>query len=113
MNYNFDIMGFQETNLNWDVVLPKDSWEERTLGWWTDGHVSVHAHNKQDVISSIHQPGGTMVTSVNSAKRKVIDCGGNNGVTFRVISAYQPGDNAGAHTVFSQQRSFFDNKNDP
>ena len=74
-NYNFDIMGFQETNLNWDLIGTNDTWEERTIGWWKGGHTTVKAHNRQDVISSLHQPGGCMVTSVNSARRKVIECG--------------------------------------
>ena len=26
--YNFDIMGLQETNLNWDYVQAKDQWDE-------------------------------------------------------------------------------------
>ena len=36
-NYNFDIMGFQEINLNWDKIKPQDQWDERTMGWWKGG----------------------------------------------------------------------------
>ena len=68
-----------------------------------------------------------MVTSVNSARRNIIGCGvdtrrlgrwawtrykGKDQISTRVISAYRPGTNAGAHTVHSQQRSYFDNRND-
>ena len=119
-------MGFQETNINWDRLPSKHSWEERTIGWWKGGQTTIKAHNKKDIIQSLHQPGGCMVTSVNSARRKIIECGvdfrglgrwawtrykGKSGITFRVISAYRPRTNAGAHTVFSQQRSYFDNIN--
>ena len=125
--YNFDIMGFQETNLNWDQVQPKDQWDERTMGWWEQGQTTIKAHNKQDIISSASQPGGCMITSTNSARRKIVECGvdfrnlgrwawtrykGKDQVSTRVISAYRPGTNAGAHTVHSQQRSYFDNIDD-
>ena len=126
-NYNFDIMGFQETNLNWDKVEPKDQWDERTTGWWKGGHTSIKAFNKEDITSTIYQPGGCMIASVNSVKRKIIGCGvdtrrlgrwawtryqGKHELSVRVITAYRPGDHAGAHTVFSQQRSYFDNLDD-
>ena len=126
-NYNFDIMGFQETNLNWDQVQSKDQWEERTMGWWKGGNTSVKAFNKQDVIPTLHQPGGCMITSANSVKRKIMGCGadtrllgrwawtryqGKHELSLRVITAYRPGTTAGAHTVFSQQRSYFDNLDD-
>ena len=123
--YDFDIMGFQESNLNWDMIQPKDQWDERTLGWWKGGHNSIKSYNKQDVISKAIQPGGCMTTSVNKAKRKVIGNGvdfrglgrwawtrfrGKQEVTLRVVTAYRPGSNAGAHTVYSQQKSYFDDR---
>ena len=74
-NYNFDIMGFQEVNINWDKVQSKDIWEERTMGWWKEGSTCTKAYNTQDILSSTHQPGGCMVTSVNNVKRKVVSCG--------------------------------------
>ena len=113
-NYEFDIMGFQEVNLNWGKVGPKDQWEERTMGWWKGGNTTVRAYNKEDVISTASQPGGCMVTSVNTAKRKVIGCGvdprnlgrwawtryqGKHQFSLQVISAYRSGDNAGAVIV--------------
>ena len=50
-------MGLQETNLNWDKVGVKDTWEERTMGWWKGGNISILAHNKMDLIDTVHQPG--------------------------------------------------------
>ena len=112
-------MGFQEANLNWNQIGPKDSWEERTMGWWKGGNTTVKAFNKEDVIETRHQPGGCMITSVNSVKRKIIGCGsdfrnlgrwtwtryqGKHQFSLRVVSAYRPGNNAGPHTVYSQQR---------
>ena len=73
--YDFDIMVFQETNLNWSVMPPKDQWDERTFGWWKGGHTTSKAHNTADILSSISQPGGCMVTSVNRAKHKATKCG--------------------------------------
>ena len=122
-NYEFDIMGLQEINLNWSQVPPKEQWDERSLGWWPDGNIASKAYNTQDVVQKATQPGGCMVVSTNMAKRKVIDTGcdprglgrwawtryrGTQQKTVRVVSAYRPPDNAGIHTVFSQQRSFFD-----
>ena len=126
-NYEFDIMGFQEPNLNWNKIRPKDQWDERTLGWWKDGHNTCKAFNTQDVIQRPAQPGGCMVVSAHTARRKVIANGvdfrglgrwawtrykGTQNKTLRVISAYRPGDNAGAHTVYSQQKSYFDELGD-
>ena len=31
--YNWDIMAYQEPNLNHDLVSMKDQWDERVLGW--------------------------------------------------------------------------------
>ena len=68
-----------------------------------------------------------MLTSTQTVKRKIIGCGvderklgrwawtryqGKHELTVRVISAYRPGIQAGAHTVCSQQRSYFDNLDD-
>ena len=102
-NYEFDIMSLQEINLNWGKVRPKDQWDERTLGWWENGHNTSKAYNKQDVIQRATQPGGCMVVSTNTAKRKVIGNGSDprglgrwawtryQGIqhkTLRVVSAY-------------------------
>ena len=121
--YDFDIIGLQEVNLNWDKIGPVDQWDERTIGWWKGGNSTIKAYNQQDVISKPSQPGGCMVTSVNKAKTKVVEHArdfrklgrwawtryrGKNNKTLRVVSAYRPGSNAGAHTVYSQQRSYFD-----
>ena len=73
--YEFDIMGLQETNLNWNKVGAIDTWEERTMGWWKGGNTPIKANNKKDIIDTIHQPGGCMMTTVNKAKRKIIGCG--------------------------------------
>ena len=125
--YNFDIMGLQETNLNWEKVPTQDQWEERTLGWWKGGHTTIKAHNTEDIVQTTIQPGGCLLTSVNAARRRIVGCGtdyrklgrwawtkyqGKGQVTTRVITAYRPGSNAGAHTVYSQQRSYFDARKD-
>ena len=75
LEYNWDIMGFQEPNHNWDLVQPMDQWEKRVLGCWKNWHTTIKAHNTTNPVSSISQPWGCMVTTVNKAKRKVTKCG--------------------------------------
>ena len=121
--YHFDIMGFQEINLNWSALPTKDQWEERVLGWWESNHVSVKAFNTQEEVQTATQPGGCMVVSANKAKQHFIECGidptglgrwtwtryrGRYDVTLRVVSAYRCNTTAGPSTVFSQQRRYFD-----
>ena len=52
--FNFDIMGFQETNINCDQIRVCDSCEEHTMGWWKGGNTSILDHNKIDFIGTVH-----------------------------------------------------------
>ena len=71
--YDFDVMAFQEVNVNWSRLTTKDQWDERTFGWWEGGHHSVIAHNTEDVVDNAYQPGGTMLVTQGKSKYKIID----------------------------------------
>lgn len=125
--YDFDIMGLQETNLNWHMLQAKDQWEERTIGWWEGGHTTIMAHNTQEMAPSAAQRGGTMLISINKPKSRILECGkdpsglgrwvwtkyrGYQQRILRVISAYRCCHNTGHLSAFSQQRRYFDLNND-
>ena len=68
-------MGLQETNLNWHTLDAKESWNERTIGWWEGGHRSIMACNEHEESLAKIQPGGCLLTIVNKAKHLIIDQG--------------------------------------
>ena len=74
-NYNIDIFGMAEVNLNWNLLPTKDRWEERTIGWWEDSRVTI-AHNVEDEATQVFQPGGCIQVTTN----KLISCWTGNGV---------------------------------
>ena len=45
------------------------------MGLWKGGKTLILAHNKMNLIDTVHQPGGCMMTLVNKAKGKIISCG--------------------------------------
>ena len=118
-----DVIGLQEVNLNWGKIPLRHQWDSRSLGWWEGGHSTATTCNAKDHSSSKWQPGGCMITSNGPSKRRMIEIGkdqrglgrwvwtrfrGKQEKMVRIISAYQCGKGSGPHTVFSQQRRYFD-----
>ena len=66
-NYQFDIFGLAETNVNWSAIPIQDRLYERSRSWWRVRHVS-HAHLAKDTAlrDNRHQFGGTAVWTKDS-----------------------------------------------
>ena len=103
-DYDIDIMGISEVNINWNKVEQAERWEERTSEWW-ENFKSITAHNTEDEATRAVQQGGCLQVAQNKASNCFTDSGrdptglgrwvwtrhcGKNGISLCVISAYRP-----------------------
>jgi hypothetical protein len=125
--HRFDALGLAECNLFWKKVAISDRLPERTRGWWESIHLSTASYEKYPAPTA-SQYGGVSLWSLNKAAHRVASSGqdlsglgrwawtryrGCNGISLRCITAYRPVRNtAGAMSVWNQQRSYFDTKDD-
>ena len=125
--HRFDVIGLAESNLHWRNVPVEDRLQERTRQWWECIHMSTAYFQKFNAASA-SQHGGVTLWSINKAAHRVTTSGqdtdglgrwtwtqyrGRNNVSLRVVTAYRPVRNTtGAMSVWNQQRSYFDDKND-
>jgi hypothetical protein len=126
--HRFDAFGLAECNLFWKKMAISDRLPERTRGWWESIHLSTASYEKYPAPTA-SQYGGVSLWSLNKAAHRVASSGqqdlsglgrwawtwyrGCNGISLRRITAYRPVRNTtGAMSVWNQQRSSFDTKDD-
>ena len=75
-NFQFDIFGMAETNVNWSAVPVHDRPHERSRSWWQLRHVSYsHLIHDKALRQERFQYGGTAVWTRDSMVRRVATCG--------------------------------------
>jgi hypothetical protein len=121
-NWDFDIFGIAETNIDWRT-MPEDTklWG-RTREWWEHLHIS-YANNTTFPPISEKQFGGTAIFSLNDTAHRVFGKGyddtllgrwswttfkGKNNHLLTVIAAYRPNPpSAGVMGTYAQQAKYF------
>jgi hypothetical protein len=128
-NKQIGILGMSELNKCWHLVQEKDRWKDRTRGWWESSHCTLGYNRNDNELSTVFQPGGMAVISINKSSHRVIASGldktglgrwswtryrGKHNVTLRVVSAYRPckPSNPGPNTTYSQQQRYLDRHGD-
>ena len=128
-NFEADIFGLTETNLNWPKLDQSHNWRERTTGIWETSHSTIGFNRKDIHTQSPFQPGGTLLHSTNKSCHRIITtdldpsglgrwCStkyrGRHDVTLRVVCAYRPckPHTAGPSTVYSQHQRVLDEHDD-
>ncbi len=120
--WDFDIFGFSETNIDWRLASEEDKLYLRCKEWWDTVHIS-YSNNTTSAPIQPHQYGGTALFSLNKASHRVISkgqdesqlgrwvwtrCRGRNNHTLRIITGYRPNPpSGGPFTVYSQHRLYF------
>jgi hypothetical protein len=119
-----DILLMNETGKCWHKIREKNKWHARTRPWWESSKSTI-AYNTQDICHTAYQPGGCIITSIDRASHRVLNCGnderklgrwtwqrfsGKRGITLLVICAYRPckPSTAGPNTVYSQHQRLLD-----
>jgi hypothetical protein len=120
--WDFDVFGFSETNIDWRLASEDDNLYSRCKEWWDTLHISSSNNTTSSPIQA-HQYGGTALFSINKASHRVISKGvdgsklgrwvwtryrGCNNHTLRNIVGYRPNPpSGGPFTVYAQHRLFF------
>ena len=117
-----DIVGFSETNRNWNKMESDHRWYERTKGWFESSKSSI-AHNVRDIESTTYQPGGNLLLSINKASHRVLATDrdptglgrwtstsyrGRRNIVLRVIVAYRACRSSGPNLAYMQQQRYLD-----
>jgi hypothetical protein len=121
-NWDIDIFGLVETNLDWCLQSEDNKLWSRTRDWWEHLHIA-YAHNTTFPPIEEKQFGGTAIFTINEIAHRVIDKGkdnsnlgrwswtklrGKNQVSLTIISAYHPNPpSAGVMGVYAQQAKYF------
>ena len=122
-----DAIGIIETNVHWKGVPVNHRLQERTMGWWESININTAYYDSYKSKSPM-QPGGVTLWSINKGAHRVTEQGqdtrglgrwawtrykGRNGVAIRYVAAYRPVLNKnGLLSVWSQQRSYFDDNDE-
>ena len=116
------IIGFAETNVDWNRLTGKNRWEERSFGWWEDLR-NTHCNNILEQPKKYYQPGGCMMMTRGKCKYRILDSGydtskmgrwtwqllsGKSGISTRIITAYRPCKSTGLTTTYMQQKRILD-----
>jgi hypothetical protein len=103
-NWDVDIFGIAETNLDWRLLKEEDKLWARTREWWEHLYISF-SYNCTFPALQEKQFGGTATFTVNDITHRVVDKGrdatqlgrwswsklrGKNGHTLVIITAYRP-----------------------
>jgi hypothetical protein len=120
--WNFDIFGIVETNVDWRKLMEENNFWSRTREWWENLHIS-HSHNTTFPPLAKRQFGGTAIFTINHIAHRVVEkrydntqlCRwswtkfrGKNGHILTIITAYRPNPpSAGVMGVYAQHNKFF------
>lgn len=119
--WDFDIFGMAEINLDWRVLKEQERFPHRTKEWWEHQHLSW-AHNQNSPPRQARQYGGTALFSINKAAHRVMEKGmdpsnlgrwtwtrykGKRNHFLRIFVAYRPNPTQGPFTVYAQHNAFF------
>ena len=123
-NKNIDVIGVQETNVNWGKCRNQDRFSERIRNpSWEFARYSV-AYNKRSNKYK-HQYGGCISLAIDQVTHRISGSGaderglgrwswilmkGKDSIKVRVITIYQPNKTSGVNnsgSVYSQQRQYF------
>lgn len=118
--WEFDVFGFVETNVDWQLVPEENKLFFCTKEWWESLHLSW-MHNSTQKPVTARQFGGTALFGIGPAAHRVAEKGadttnlgrwswtryrGKNNQTLRIISAYRPNQPNGPFTVYAQQNAY-------
>jgi hypothetical protein len=70
-NWDFDIFGIAETNLDWRFVMEENKLWARTREWWEHLHIS-QSHNTTFPATTDKQFGGTALFTINDIAHRVV-----------------------------------------
>ena len=128
-DYNIDVMGCSEVNLNWSKLPPREQWAERSSGWWENSITSM-AWNREDEATSSSQPGGCLQMVKDKAATSWTESGndetglgrwtwtrhkGKNNITVKIYTAYRtcvPHNKLGESTVHRQHLRYLHRHHD-
>jgi hypothetical protein len=121
-NWNFDIFGLLETNIDWQRQSENNKLWHRTREWWEHLHIS-HSHNTTCPPIEDKQFGVTAVFTINDSAHRVTAKGkdssnlgrwswtklqGKNDHNLTILVAYRPNPpSAGVMGVYSQHSKYF------
>jgi hypothetical protein len=120
-NYEIDVLGLAEINLNLSRLDPHQQWQHRFSRLKTNSHCSTNTHSTSTDRVLF---GGTAYLTNETTSHKVSQKGsdttglgrwtwlkltGRQGITVRIINGYRPvADTSNrAGTVYSQQQKYF------
>jgi len=124
--WEFNIFGMAETNVDWRLASEYEKLHFRTREWWESSHIS-YSYNCSDIPIKKHQHGGTAIFSIDKSAHRVSGKGvdpsmlgrwcwtrykGRNNHSLYFISAYRPNPPGEPYTVYAQQQQFFNLNND-
>jgi hypothetical protein len=127
-NWDIDIFGLVETNIDWRLQSEESKLWSRTCEWWEHLHISF-SHNTTSPPVEDKQFGGTAIFTINDIAHRVSEKGKDNynlgrwsWTRFRgkdhhiltIITAYRPNPPlAGVMGVYVQHAKFFNTINHP
>jgi hypothetical protein len=86
-----DILLMNETGKCWHKIREKNKWHARTRPWWESSKSTI-AYNTQDICHTAYQPGGCIITSIDRASHRVLNCGNDERKLGRWTRHYTIGD---------------------
>ena len=118
-SWGIDIACITEPNVHWGKVSHKDTWYERSAGWFQSRRLAVAYNTQRGRLSTVNQYGGTMTLARDDISHRAIQSGyddsgmgrwsyirfrGKRKNVTRVMTCYCPvRSTAGPNTVYSQQ----------
>jgi hypothetical protein len=128
--YQFDVMGFTEMNTHWNSVDNANRLEAQTKEWFACAkRTSAYYVDHPFPVPFVY--GGVSQWAIDEVVHRVTAAGedpsglgrwawqtfsGRQGVTLRIVTAYQPVAGRGPRSVWMQQKNFFlarDEEEDP
>lgn len=121
--YNFDVLGFAETNINWAGVDQHERPIQYTKGWWENSFI-LASHNTNQPTAR-YQPGGVITTTYNGMTSRIFEKGedstnlarwnwirfrGKHGTSLRIATLYRPVRAKGATSTYMQHQALFCSK---
>ena len=73
--WGVDVACITEPNVHWGKVRHKDTWFERSSGWFESRRLAVSYHQKRGRLATVNQYGGTMTIARNDISHRAVQSG--------------------------------------
>ena len=74
-SWGIDIACITEPNVHWGKVSHKDTWYERSAGWFQSRRLAVAYNTQRGRLSTVNQYGGTMTLARDDISHRAIQSG--------------------------------------